>query len=85
MTGYMTATREEWLAARLELLEPENELTGSAEMTRGGQTMNPVTFVTPTVRRLAANYLMTNSERSAVNGMRFSPKTREIALIRRLR
>jgi hypothetical protein len=23
MTGYMTATPEEWLAARLELLEPE--------------------------------------------------------------
>jgi hypothetical protein len=27
MTGHVTGTREEWLAARLELLEAEKELT----------------------------------------------------------
>jgi Bacterial protein of unknown function (DUF899) len=27
MTGHIIGTREEWLAARLKLLEPENELT----------------------------------------------------------
>ena len=30
------------------------------------------------------SYLMTNSERTAVNGIAFHPKTRQIALIRRL-
>jgi hypothetical protein len=36
--------------------------------------MNPATLVTPTFRRPAANYLMTNSERSAVNGIAFPPE-----------
>jgi predicted dithiol-disulfide oxidoreductase (DUF899 family) len=35
--------------------------------------MNPVTLVTPAVRHLAANYLMTSSERSAANHIAFLP------------
>src|ERR1700716_992531 len=63
----MNATTASRVAARLE------REVGSAEVTRGGQTMNPVTLVTPTVRRPAPNYLVTNNERSAVNGIVFQP------------
>lgn len=36
------------------LAERQEQECGFAEVTRGDQTMNPVTLVTPTVRRLAA-------------------------------
>jgi predicted dithiol-disulfide oxidoreductase (DUF899 family) len=40
MTRHMTGTREEWLAARLELLEAEKELTRrSDELARGRQEL----------------------------------------------
>src|SRR5688500_2902946 len=40
MTKHMTGTREEWLAARFELLEAEKELTRrSDELARGGQEL----------------------------------------------
>ena len=40
MTTHLTATREEWLAARLELLEAEKELTRrSDELARRRQEL----------------------------------------------
>ena len=38
MTNHKTGTREEWLAARLELLKAENEVTRRSDMTRSLRT-----------------------------------------------
>ena len=47
-TTHLTGTRDEWLAARLELLQAEKELTHRSNDQRVHR--NPVTLVTPTVR-----------------------------------
>jgi predicted dithiol-disulfide oxidoreductase (DUF899 family) len=58
MTGHVTGTREEWLAARLELLEDEKELTRrSDELTRRRQSLPWV--------RIDKEYRFETDERSA--------------------
>ena len=47
---------------------------GSAEVTRDGQTINPVTLVTPIVRRLAEKPSHDHSARTAGNGIAFQPE-----------
>ena len=41
MTKHKTGTREEWLAARLELLEVEKELTGRSDELAGRRQKLP--------------------------------------------
>ena len=56
------------------LAERQAREFGSAEMTWGGQTMNPVTLVTPAVRRLAAR--LSHDRQRAIGKERFSPPSR---------
>jgi hypothetical protein len=58
------------------LAERQEREFGFAEVTRGGQTMNPVTLVTPIVRRLAAR--LSHEQQRAIGNERFSPALEDI-------